>query len=155
FIFGPSVWLRGLIRPEPGRAVAYVDWSQQEFGIAGALSGDTAMMEAYRSGDPYLAFAKQAGAVPPDATKASHGEIRDLFKSCGLAVLYGMGAEALAKRINQPVAKARELLALHRQTYPDYWRWSGAAVDHAMLHGSLRTTLGWEVHAGPEAKPQS
>ena len=43
------------------RAVAYVDWSQQEFGIAASLSGDAAMMEAYRSGDPYLTFGKQAG----------------------------------------------------------------------------------------------
>jgi hypothetical protein len=25
FIFGPSTWLRGLIRPEPGKALAYVD----------------------------------------------------------------------------------------------------------------------------------
>ena len=43
FIFGPSVWLRGLIKPPPGYGVAYVDWAQQEFGIAAALSGDTAM----------------------------------------------------------------------------------------------------------------
>ena len=34
FIFGPSVWLRGLIKPEPGHAVAYIDYEQQEFGIA-------------------------------------------------------------------------------------------------------------------------
>ena len=37
FIFGPSTWLRGLIKPEPGIALAYVDWSQQEFGIAASL----------------------------------------------------------------------------------------------------------------------
>jgi DNA polymerase I len=30
FIFGPSVWLRGLIKPPPGYAVAYIDWSNQE-----------------------------------------------------------------------------------------------------------------------------
>ena len=36
FIFGPSCWLRSLIRPEPGQVLAYVDWSQQEFGIAAA-----------------------------------------------------------------------------------------------------------------------
>ena len=65
FIFGPSVWLRGLIKPPPGHGVAYIDWSQQEFGIAAALSGDAHMMESYRSGDPYLAFAKLAGAAPP------------------------------------------------------------------------------------------
>jgi hypothetical protein len=32
------------------------------------LSGDEAMQAAYLSGDPYLEFAKQAGAVPPDAS---------------------------------------------------------------------------------------
>ena len=42
YIFGPSVWLRGLIKPPPGHGVAYIDWSQQEFGIAAALSGDLA-----------------------------------------------------------------------------------------------------------------
>jgi hypothetical protein len=155
FIFGPAVWLRGLIRPEPGRAVAYVDWEQQEFGIAAALSGDAAMQEAYRSGDPYLAFAKQAGAVPPDATKKTHGPTRDLFKACVLAVQYGMGEKSLAQRIGQPEARARELLALHRRTYPVYWRWSEAAVDRAMLTGKLHTVFGWEVHVGPEANPRS
>jgi hypothetical protein len=45
-IFGTSVWLRGLIQPPPGYGVAYIDWSQQEFGIAAALSGDAAMQAA-------------------------------------------------------------------------------------------------------------
>src|SRR5262249_55266560 len=147
---GPAVWLRGLIRPEPGMAVAYVDWEQQEFGIAAALSGDQAMMAAYRSGDPYLAFAKQAGAGPPHATQRSHKAIRDVFKACVLAVQYGMGEKSLAQRIGQPVAKARELLALHHQTYPAYWRWSEAAVNRAMLLGELHTTFGWQVHVGRE-----
>ena len=30
FIFGPSVWLRGLIKPQPGMALAYIDYEQQE-----------------------------------------------------------------------------------------------------------------------------
>jgi DNA polymerase I len=145
FIFGPSVWLRGLIQPPPGYGVAYIDWAQQEFGIAAALSGDPLMMDAYRSGDPYLAFAKQAGAAPADATKATHKTIRDQFKSTVLAVQYGMGADALAQRIGQPPIRARELLRLHRETYRVFWRWSDAAVDHAMLRGSLHTVFGWRV----------
>jgi len=145
FIFGPSVWLRGLIQPPPGYGIADIDWQQQEFGIAAALSGDPLMMEAYRSGDPYLAFAKQAGAAPADATKATHKAIRDQFKSTVLAVQYGMGADALAQRIGQPPIRARELLRLHRETYRVFWRWSDAAVDHAMLRGSLHTVFGWRV----------
>src|SRR5262249_27157597 len=58
FVFGPATWVRGLIKPAEGMALAYVDYEQQEFGIAAALSGDAAMKDAYASGDPYLAFAK-------------------------------------------------------------------------------------------------
>ena len=155
FIFGPSVWLRGLIKPPPGCAVAYVDWQQQEFGIAAALSGDTAMQAAYRSGDPYLAFAKQAGAVPAGATKATHGPQRELFKQCVLAVQYGMQAAALALRIGQPLIVARELLLAHRDTYRTFWRWSDAALDTAILTGSLHTVFGWHVHVGETSNPRS
>jgi hypothetical protein len=156
FIFGPAVWLRSLIQPAAGFGVAYIDWSQQEFGIAAALSTDEVMMEAYRSGDPYLAFAKQAGAVPPDATKRSHGAIRDQFKACALAVQYGMGEQSLAIRIGQPRAQARELLRLHHETYRTYWRWNDAALDRAMLHGSLPTVFGWTLHVvGPNPNPRS
>jgi hypothetical protein len=155
FIFGPSVWLRGLIHPAPGYGVAYVDWSQQEFGIAAALSRDEAMMRAYMSGDPYLEFARQAGAVPANATKRSHGAIRNQFKSCALAVQYGMGAEALAVRIGQPVSLARDLLRLHSETYRRFWRWSDATVDFAMLYGYLTTAFGWTIHVGSHVNPRS
>jgi DNA polymerase I-like protein with 3'-5' exonuclease and polymerase domains len=155
FIFGPSTWLRGLIKPGPGRAVAYVDWSQQEFGIAAALSGDAAMMEAYRSGDPYLAFGQQAGRIPPDGTKSTHGAERDLFKTCVLGVQYGMEAESLARRIGKSPAHARELLRLHRETYPRFWAWSDAAESHAMLLGWLPTVFGWVIRVGPDANPRS
>jgi hypothetical protein len=155
FIFGPSVWLRGLIKPPPGHAVAYIDWQQQEFGIAAALSGDAAMQAAYRSGDCYLTFGKQAGAVPLDATKMTHGAQRELFKQCVLAVQYGMEAKGLALRIDRPLIVARDLPRAHHETYRRFWRWSDAVVDTAMLHGSLHTVFGWEVHVGQISNPRS
>jgi len=155
FIFGPSVWLRGLIKPPPGHAVAYVDWSQQEFGIAAALSGDPAMQAAYQTGDCYLAFGKQAGAIPPDGTKKTHKSARELFKQCALGVQYCMEAEGLAQRIGQPVIVARELLRVHRDTYRIFWKWSDAALDTAMLTGSLHTVFGWRVHVGKTSNQRS
>jgi len=155
FIFGPSVWFRSLIKPKEGFAVAYVDWSQQEFGIAAALSKDSAMMEAYRSGDPYLAFAIQAGAAPLGATKSSHEAVRDQFKQCVLAVQYGMGAEGLAGRINQPVARARQLLELHRRTYKQFWRWSDSIVDEAVLGGRLWASFGWQINTREQFNDRS
>jgi DNA polymerase-1 len=155
FIFGPSVWLRGLIRPRPGFGLAYVDWSQQEFGIAAALSGDPAMMAAYRSGDPYLAFAIQAGAVPAHATKKTHEAERDQFKACVLAVQYGMGEASLSVRINQPVARARQLLELHRRTYRQFWKWSDSAVDETVLGERLWAGFGLQIHARNELNDRS
>ncbi len=155
FIIGPSVWLRSLIQPMPGWAIAYIDWSQQEFGIAAALSGDEVMMAAYLSGDPYLAFAKQGRAVPEGATKESHPKEREQFKRCALGVQYSMGHESLAAEIGQPVIVGRDLLERHRRTYSRFWTWSDAAVDHAMLHGYLPTVFGWRIHTGPKANPRS
>ena len=155
FIFGPSVWLRGLIQPPPGFGLAYIDWSQQEFGIAAALSGDPLMMAAYLSGDPYLAFAKQAGAAPADATKATHKAVREQFKACVLAVQYGMEADALALRIGQLPIQARALLRLHRETYRVFWAWSDRVVDYAMLTGGLYTAFGWRVRVGTDPNNRS
>ncbi len=155
FIFGPSRWIRGLIKPKEGNAVAYIDWGQQEFGIAAALSKDSAMLAAYRTGDPYLAFAKQAGAAPADATKDSHRSIRDRYKQCILAIQYGQEAEGLASRLGVSVAEARVLMDQHRRTYARYWQWSDAVQDQAMLHGSLRAAFGWQVGVGPDANPRS
>lgn len=155
YIFGPSCWLRGLIQPPAGRALVYIDFSQQEFGIAAALSNDSAMIDAYTSGDPYLRFAIQAGAAPPDATKQTHGAIRDQFKTCALGVLYGLGEASLGQRIGKTSCHARELLRLHKSVYPAFWRWSQAAVDSAVLFGSIRTVFGWTQWTTGDVNPRS
>jgi DNA polymerase family A len=155
YIFGPSVWLRGLIKSPPGHAVAYVDWAQQEFGIAAVLSGDAAMLRAYESGDVYLAFAKQAKMVPADATRESHEAQRELCKQCILGTQYGQGEWGLAQRIGLPRAFARELLRTHHEVNRTFWAWSDAVVDYAMLHGELHTRLGWHVRTKGDPNPRS
>ena len=155
FIFGTAVWLRSLIQPPPGHGVAYIDWSQQEFEIAAALSGDQAMMQAYLSGDPYLEFAKLARAVPPDASKKTHGPQRELFKACVLGVQYGMGPLGLAARIGGPPVVSRDLLRAYRETFRVSWRWADAAVDHALIHGSIYTVYGWRLHVTANPNPRS
>ena len=155
FIFGPSCWIRSLIKPEPGRALAYVDWSQQELGIAAALSSDRAMMEAYRSGDFYLTFGKMANAIPPDATKQTHGAERDQFKTVALGVLYGLSGEGLSRKLGVQPCRGRELLSMHQRTFRRFWDWSDATEERAILTGELRTVFGWTVRAGRDVNPRS
>ncbi len=155
FIFGPSCWLRSLIRPGPGKALAYCDWSAQELGIAAALSGDKRMQEAYQSGDPYLWFGKAARLIPNDATKATHGADRDRLKVVMLGVLYGLSANGMARKLGLTPAHGREFMLLHKETFRVFWRWSDMIQDEAVLTGRLRTVFGWTVQVGPDTTPTS
>jgi hypothetical protein len=149
FVFGPAKWVRSLIKPTRGRAIAYLDWSGQENAVAAALSGDDAMWADYAAGDPYLGFAKRTGLAPPDATKVSHREVRALCKTIILGVAYGMGAETLAQRRAIHVLTARDLLERLRAAYPRYQAWSSNVQDRALLGEPLHTAFGWTLRWPP------
>lgn len=155
FVFGLARWARGLIQPKPGFAIAYIDWSQQEFGIAAALSEDTNMQAAYRSGDPYLEFAKQAGAVPLNATKETHPNERNQYKQCVLATQYGMGAESLAAKLGQPTLRAKQLLEMHRKVYRQFWAWWDSVYNQTVSQNRIQTVYGWQTHVIADPNPRS
>ena len=145
FIFGMSAWFRSFIRPREGRAIAYVDWSQQEVAIMAGLSRDPAMIAAYNSGDCYLEFAKGVGAVPPTATKKSHPRERELYKTCFLAMPYGQGDKSLARRLKVSLVEAQDMIAAHRDLYHVFWQWTEINTVHAPHKGEIFTPLGWRM----------
>ncbi|MGD9671450.1 MAG: DNA polymerase [Hyphomicrobiaceae bacterium] len=153
-ILGGPAWIRFLVRPDPGKGLALIDWCQQEFSIAAALSGDTAMQAAYQAGDPYVAFAVTAGAAPEGATAVTHPDVRAQFKACALGVQYGMGARTLARMLNTPLADAERLLERHRRIFPRFWHWSDAIEAEGLLHGRLHSVFGWQVAVGADANPR-
>jgi len=155
FIFGPAVWMRHLIKPKEGFGLAYIDWEQQEFGIAGALSRDGAMITAYQSGDPYLGFAKLAGAVPEHGTKEAYKTERERFKQCALAVQYGMGSGSLAIRIGCTLAYGEELLNLHKKTFPKFWAWIDRVLTIAQWKRRIYTVYGWPLYVERDSNQRS
>jgi DNA polymerase I len=146
FIFGNAIWLRNLIKPFPGYAISYVDYEQQEIGIAAALSKDENLILAYESGDPYISFAKQAGVVPEDATKETHSALREQFKTCMLGINYGMRETSFARRTGISMPKARELYKMHHNVFRDYWDWISTYMDWAQVSGSVVTRFGWNFN---------
>ncbi len=154
WILGGPAWVRNLIQPKPGHGVAVIDWSQQEFGIAAALSGDTRMQAAYRSRDPYLAFAASAGAVTGAECSTVLSDLRDRYKSCAIGVLYGMGAGTLARRSGLPQSAAEKLLTEHKAAFPTFWRWTHQIQDSGLLTGGLQSVLGWRVTVDATANPR-
>ena len=126
FIPLKAAWMRCLLQPKPGKMMVSFDYSSEEILVGAYLSGDKAYLRDYHSGDCYLAFGKRAGGIPADATKESHSELRDLFKSTELGVQYGMGAAGLAVKLTGDTGKpttpaqAQELIDLFWSSYPDY-----------------------------------
>jgi DNA polymerase I len=153
FIFGPATWIRHLIVPPPGRAIIGADYSAQEIAIAAALSRDPALIESYRSGDPYLQFAKLARLVPQDATKKSHTTERDRCKAVVLGTNYGMRGAGLALRTGLPIHEANHLLRLHGEAFPRFWRWVDEQQQQLDLTRCISTCLGWQMHALDGWKP--
>jgi hypothetical protein len=148
-ILGAAAWMRSLIQPPPGYGMAYLDWSLQEYAIVAVLSHDSAMLQDYLSGDPYISFGQRVGAIPTWGTKATHGPIRDLYKACSLGVLYGMGAGSLAQRIGKSRRAGYQLLHHHQKTYRNFWGWADHTIRIARRMKRLSTMFGWHVHWDP------
>jgi len=146
YIFGPAVWIRSLIKPPKGMAVSYIDYNQEEIGIAAALSKDRNLLEAFNSGDPYIAFAKETGAVPQNATKKSHPDERAKYKIAMLAMNYGQGYYSLAENLNILKAEALNIINAHQLTYRTYWKWIENFKASGMLSGKVKTKYHWYMN---------
>jgi DNA polymerase I len=66
-----------------------------------------------------------------------------------------LSADGLARKLGVPAIRGRQLLQMHQETFPTYWRWSQSVQDAAMLTGQSRTVFGWTVRVGEETKPNS
>lgn len=153
FIFGPAKWLRGLIKPPPGYAIAYCDWSQQEIALAAGLSGDPELRKAYLSGDVYTAMAKASGAIPPDGCKEDYELIRDDWKRVVLGMGYGMHWRSIARDKNMPGQKAKAIYTSHRRLYRVFWNWIEAIIRTAVLRDRfIQDAWGWRQLINAETK---
>ena len=99
-------WTRSLVQcPEKNKYIVAIDYTSEEVLVQAILSGDKKLYSAYCSGDIYLSFAKDAGAVPENATKKTHGFERDVFKQTFLSISYGQGANSLALKLSESTGK--------------------------------------------------
>lgn len=144
-IFGLSSWVRNLIKPEAGKALAYIDWSQQEFGIGAVLSQDQKMITAYKSGDPYLDFGKKTELIPPNGNKNSCLIEREICKSCILGLQYGMTSHSLAKQIKKSLTYAQKLIDQHKTLYKTFWDWNDSYVKDGKKCGYEESKVGWRM----------
>jgi len=139
-LLGPK-WARGFIRSETG-CLLVPDWTAQEIMIAAGLSGDARMRQWYAE-DIYLQMAKFLTLAPPDATKASHREVRDVFKTVVLGCLYGRGEDSIATELGIPKWKAKWFIRAFDRLFPDVRTFQRGLSRSARALGCVQTCDGW------------
>lgn len=84
---------RTCIKAPAGRVLIKADYSQIELRIAAKITGDEALLEAYRRGDDLHIVTAQRVLGVDSVTKAD----RQLAKALNFGLLYGMGAKGFMK----------------------------------------------------------
>ncbi len=149
FMFLKPAFQRAMVQPRPGRAIGDLDYSSQEFLISALLSGDRNMLEAYRSGDVYLAFGKMIGWIPKDGTKKSHQFERNVCKSLVLGLSYLMTKYGLSRKLTVDTGKlfseeeAQELVEQFDETFDVFAEWRKELIQSYRDDDYLRLGDGW------------
>jgi DNA polymerase-1 len=116
------------------------DYSQIEMRIMAHLSGDTGLIEAFRSGEDLHRFvgARVFGVAPADVTAAMRSKIKAM--SYGLA--YGLSAFGLSRQLNIPPEEARGLMTEYFDRFGGVRDYLHGIVEQARRTGYTETILG-------------
>ena len=147
-LYNTHAGLRSFMVTPPGKILAYLDWRTQEVGVAAALSGDPALLHAYRSGDIYHALARICGlTADPDPAhwKKHNPDQRQRMKALQLGVNYGMGIASLARGLDRHPLIASGIIEQHRRTYRPFHQWRAEQVDAAMVERQIKSAFGWTL----------
>jgi hypothetical protein len=103
-LYNAHAGMRSFMVFPPDTIGVYLDWRTQEIAVAAALSGDAALIDAYRNGDVYYALAQICGLTEdPDREhwKKHNPTVRSRMKSLQLGINYGMGVPSLARGLDR------------------------------------------------------
>ena len=116
------------------------DYSQIELRIMAAMSGDAAMLEAFRNGeDIHRDTASRVYDVMPALVTP---EQRSKCKMVNFGIIYGISAFGLAQRLKVPRREAADLIEAYFRLYPKVKDYMDAAITKARANGYAETVLG-------------
>lgn len=156
FMFLKPAWMRSLVQPAPGYFMAGIDYGSQEFFASALMARDKNMIEAYLSGDPYLAFGKLVNMIPKNGTKETHGELRNLCKSTVLGLSYLMSKYGLAIKLSNDTGKewtedeAQEQIDAFYEAFSDLGDFQQEIIDNYSAGDPIRLRDGWTMWADNE-----
>ena len=127
--------LRKMFVAREGYVLIDADYSQIELRVLASMANDTAMIDAFRSGeDIHSATAKNvfgADEVTP--------LLRSRAKAVNFGIVYGMGSFSLAGDLHISVAEAKEYIDSYFNKHPNVKKFMDDAVNQAKNEGWVET----------------
>ncbi|MBO7199695.1 MAG: DNA polymerase I [Alistipes sp.] len=116
------------------------DYSQIELRLMAHLSGDEALIEAFKQGEDIHA-ATAARLYNKGVSEVSSDERRSA-KTANFGIIYGISAFGLAQRLDISNRDAKELITNYFDTYPGVKQYMDDAVAKATTEGYVATMFG-------------
>ncbi|MEX8191225.1 DNA polymerase I [Comamonas guangdongensis] len=131
------------VAPE-GKLIASADYSQIELRIMAHLSGDEALLQAFRQGlDVHRATAAEVFGVELDQVSS---EQRRYAKVINFGLIYGMSSFGLAKNLGIETKAAAAYIDKYFQRYPGVKRYMDETVELAHSQGYVETVFGRRLY---------
>jgi DNA polymerase I len=135
-----DVEYRSCFRAPAGRKLIIADYSQIEMRILADFSNDQALLQAFESGaDLHRVTSSQMLGIPLNQVSPLQ---REAAKRLNYGLVYGMGAEGLARQINSTVKEAEILIERYFNAYTGVAQWLQQAADQAVRERRSRTASG-------------
>ncbi len=135
-----------------GYKILAVDYSQIELRIMAHLSGDQALLDAFRDGkDIHAATAAEIMGVSIDQVSS---EQRRRAKAVNFGLIYGMSAFGLAKQLGIPRGEAQTYMDKYFERYPGVMQYMEDTRSAAADKGYVETIFGRRLHL-PEIKSRN
>jgi DNA polymerase-1 len=132
--------IRAAFIPETGWRFVAADYSQIELRILAHLSGDPAIIEAFRRGeDIHTRTASEVFRIPPAAVTPLQ---RTIAKSANFAILYGVSAFGLSQATKIDQKEAQRYISAYFATHPRVRAFIDATLGFGREHGYVTTLLG-------------
>ncbi|EGQ7818203.1 DNA polymerase I [Vibrio parahaemolyticus] len=135
-----------------GYKILAVDYSQIELRIMAHLSGDQALLDAFRDGkDIHAATAAEIMGASIDQVSS---EQRRRAKAVNFGLIYGMSAFGLAKQLGIPRGEAQAYMDKYFERYPGVMQYMEDTRSAAADKGYVETIFGRRLHL-PEIKSRN
>jgi DNA polymerase-1 len=132
--------IRAAFVAEPGHLLISADYSQIELRVLAHLSGDTALLDAFRRGvDIHDQTAERVFGTESGLDKH---ELRRRAKIINYALLYGKTAFTLSKDIGVPQQEAQAFIDAYFAGFPDVRQFIDRTIEEARHSGVVRTITG-------------